>query len=71
MLTVKLVEAGGHEQIREAKNVWTSPEDDGAVRIEEPDGSSVAFGGGDGTLYVMNEAGHTIARYHMKNGKPA
>lgn len=66
MLTVKLVEPNGHEQIHEVKNVWTSPNDPNTkVLAELSDGSRTLQFGTLGTVYVMNGEGNTIAKYNL------
>lgn len=71
MLTIKLIEPTGHEQIREAKEVWTSPSDDYIRVLARPadDGDTLQFSG-PGTLYVMNSAGETVARYILGPSVP-
>lgn len=66
MLTVKLVEPNGCEQIHEVKNVWTSPNDPSIkVLAELSDGSRTLQFGTLGIVYVMNGEGNTIARYDL------
>jgi len=67
MLTVKLVEPSGHEQIYEAEQVWAEPaQEPGSSHVYAAPGmdkiNPIRFGG-PGMLYVMNENGRTIARY--------
>ncbi len=56
MLTVKHVERDGHESVFEASDIHRTPE------------GQLAFGQGErtvttGKVYVMNEAGKTVAVY--------
>lgn len=71
MLTVKLVEPSGHEQIYEAKRVWSdrAPGSAGAclVMAETADGNTLSFGT-YGDVYVMNGHGSTVGAYYLGNG---
>jgi hypothetical protein len=69
MLTVKLVEDNGHEQIHEVESVSADPipnshchEVSGFRTDEHP----LNFGATEGYLYVMNEDGKTISRYRLQ-----
>jgi hypothetical protein len=80
MFTVKLIEPNGHEQIFETAVVWAEPVPDGAhcgalsqmnvfarqSNDKDPDKHPLQFGG-TGFLYVMNEAGQTVAKYFLGN----
>ena len=77
MLTVKLVEPNGHEQIHEVEQVWTNAREDSVStdgnqyptvyaaprKNEEPLRFSSSVVGT--MLYVMNDNGKTIARYEL------
>lgn len=78
MLTVKLVEPDrdgrdNHEQIYEAKRVWSGPSSElgGGIRVmaEMSDGETLQFGN-YGRLYVMNGQGSTVANYCLGVGDP-
>jgi hypothetical protein len=70
MLTVKLIEHNGHEQIHEAMEVWSEPAPGGVtiVHARKPDGEALHFAS-YGRLYVMNDGGQTVASYHLGYGE--
>jgi hypothetical protein len=71
MLSIKLIEPNGYENIREVTEVWTSPSDPTVKVLARPaDGGETLQFGGPGTLYVMNSAGETIARYPLGETRP-
>ena len=76
MLTIRVIEPNGLETIREVKSTQLRP------AIESPTGSPCLtyfmYGGDgsnwpntvdvyDGTIYIMNENGNTIASYFLGN----
>jgi len=74
MLTVKLVQHDGHEQIYPATHVVANPvygSKDGAMRVDAwqgvPGEEPLHFAS-YGALYVMNQAGQTIAKYWLGYG---
>jgi hypothetical protein len=82
MFTVKLVEHNGHEQIYSASEVWAEPasvDEQPKVgdikmrvfaRVEPPPLNlinPVTFAG-YGIVYVMNDAGKTVAKYWLGYG---
>jgi hypothetical protein len=80
MLTVKLVEHNGHEQIHEVKQVWSTPNPErdqiegphGACRVSATKNNDEVLSFSDyGVLYVMNEGGQTIAKYWLGYGQDA
>jgi hypothetical protein len=81
MLTVKLVEHNGHEQIYSATHVWAEPSAEqpkiGTTRMDvyanvEPVPvnllNPLRFAN-YGIVYVMNEAGQTVAKYWLGFGE--
>ena len=77
MLTVKLVEHNGHEQIHEVQGVSSEPnpertklENHSAWRVyaRKLDGECLTFVN-YGVLYVMNDAGQTVAKYWLGYGQ--
>jgi hypothetical protein len=72
MLTVKLVEHNGHEQIYPADEVWADPprDKDGKqdVHARLPD-LSVKHFANYGVVYVMNSHGATVAKYWLGYGE--
>lgn len=74
MQTVKLVQHDGHEQIHSAERVWAdrAPEfgvDAMKVHATPPGGGAPLTFQGYGTVYVMNAAGATIAKYWLGYGE--
>lgn len=80
MLTVKMIERNGHEQIQECASVAFTPARASHPDDNKPHDELVAFGctgkGGavdehgvcrytGGMIYVMNEKGATIAQYPL------
>jgi hypothetical protein len=70
MLTLKYIEPNGREIIVETKSVWTEP--DSSKPITQPlvyadngDGREPHCFGGYGSVYVMNDAGRTVAKYYL------
>jgi hypothetical protein len=64
MLTVRHIEPNGYEFIRETTGVWRDPADPDQVFAAADEGAEpVRFA--TGKLYVMNEAGKTVATYHL------
>ena len=71
MLTVKFIEPNGHEQICEAKTVWTEPHpgsDFPQVYVPQGPGEHPLVFDNYGDVYVMNEGGKTIAHYDLGRG---
>jgi hypothetical protein len=74
MMTVKLIEPSGHEQIYAVKSIATERNLEygpNAVKVYAwtyCDDEPLRFGS-NGTLYVMNNAGQTIAKYWLGSGK--
>lgn len=71
MLTILHVEPTGHETILQTKRVTShpGPQIQGGERSiywERDDGSTVAIE--TGTVYVMNDNGKTVAKYHLEIG---
>lgn len=72
MLTIKHVESQGHETIHQARTVSYQPKDaNGALGTPEivfgfdSPGMDGGLQFGDGTVYVMNDNGKTIATYRL------
>lgn len=68
MLTVKHVEPTGHETIHEATDVSSAPADrfgEAVNRVFYTRANSEVEGITSGTVYVMNEAGKTVAVYRL------
>lgn len=70
MLTLKLVEPNGHEQMYEAEKVWTEPVEHGNHLVyfrwkSLQEGLVTSCFGSHGQVYVMNSEGKTIARYTL------
>ena len=70
MLTVKLVEPNGNEQMWEVEQVWAVPvgHGDHAVRFlwrSLEQGCLTTCLGTYGNVYVMNSEGKTISRYTL------
>lgn len=69
MLTVKFIDRG-REQVIQATNVEAEPAPDlgaGCVRVRAwvaPGMPAVEFSG-SGSIYVMNDAGRTVANYRL------
>jgi hypothetical protein len=68
MLTVKAIYAVNHEEIFEAKRVWTVPLEN-SVHINvmfEPVDTCGEMGicTADCHVFIMNDKGHTVANYH-------
>jgi len=75
MLTVKLVEPNGHEQVYEVSEAWASPAKDPpgthevyATRVDSKGDHPLHFGG-SGSVYVMNANGATVAKYTLGSGE--
>lgn len=73
MLTVKLIEPNGHEQIHEALSVWTreptgkevcAPGQHLVSFLDANTGLPVHFGV-YGAVFVMNREGKTVASYRL------
>jgi hypothetical protein len=68
MLTVKMRHASGHEEVVEARRVSLQPakaDIPETLFIEDPDGH---IGHRiEGTYFVMNESGSTVARYFLSH----
>jgi hypothetical protein len=68
MLSVKLIEPSGHEQIYSVTHV-TAVKDDltGTYDVSawRQNGDEPLSFGGHGDLYVMNENGKTVANYRL------
>ena len=66
MLTVKHVRLSGQEDLYQSVTVWYSP-----IENQTPDGrpAMITMDLGDpltgGTVFVMNDAGKTVARYDL------
>jgi hypothetical protein len=64
VFTVRHIDANGHESIREAKSITSNP--GGGERIVTcRDAGGIGESFTDGILYVMNEAGKTVAKYDL------
>jgi len=78
MLTVKLVEPSGHEQVHEVSKVWAehNPDFEGVslpfpvfvVLTAVHNSDAVLTFSGCGTIYVMNDNGATVAKYFLGYG---
>lgn len=72
MLTVKLIEHNGHEQIHEVKQVWAEPAEDkiymNVFATPATEGEPLRFSN-YGAVYVMNEAGRTVGSYFLGYGE--
>ena len=73
MLTVKLVQYDGHEQIHPAKRVWADDMPENGVNAKRvyalvEDGAEPLTFQGYGAVYVMNSSGATIANYFLGHG---
>jgi len=74
MLTVKLVEHDGHEQIYEAQHVWVETqarEDGGKTVCAETESHGLKKFSDYGDIYVMNDKGQTVAKYFLGYGPPS
>jgi hypothetical protein len=75
MFTLKMVEYNGHEQIHAVRRVWAedAPEhgsNSKRVFATAPyDESDVSTFECYGAVYVMNESGATVAKYHLGHGE--
>lgn len=76
MLTIKHVEKSGFESIQMAHSVWTEDDQNADAKRQILVASGcTALGGatgadgicryGSGTVYVMNDAGATVGKYHF------
>lgn len=71
MLTVRHVEQNGYEAVREVREVWLDPpahSDDKPSKYDlhaQPDGAEPPLHFASGTVFVMNSAGKTVARYDL------
>jgi hypothetical protein len=76
MLTVKHIEKNGYESLTPAKVVTFTPAKSAHPDANNPHDEVIAFGVpmpvsdgcnryGNGMIYVMNEAGSTVARYNL------
>jgi len=73
MLTIKIINGNGFEEVHEVKDVFMVPSEHakmitGYVYYFVP-GESTARNVTDGDVYVMNEHGKTIADYHLSSPK--
>lgn len=77
MLTVKLREHNGHEQVHTAEKVWAEPNPErghDAYRVHaqppgaHPDSQLLHFAD-YGVVYVMNDNGATVAKYWLGYGE--
>lgn len=59
MFTIRHIQTDGHESIREAKSITSNSAD--KVPTVMVDGETLR----DGTIYVMNEMGRTVAKYDL------
>lgn len=80
MLTVKHIDPNGKETVFPALEVVydphhfgavAAPEGQGYIWYEAPQGAGVNHRLEDGTVYVMNAAGATVARYGLSHQQPA
>lgn len=73
MMTIKLVELNGHEQIRSVKTVAASPSPENGAntyRVSGWDQEDLHWEFEKyGNVYVMNDAGQTVSRYWLGNGE--
>jgi hypothetical protein len=80
LLTIKHVEKSGYESIQQAHSVSFTPAKLAHPDKVDPKDELIAFGCtgkggavdsdgvcryGDGTVYVMNDAGSTVGKYHL------
>lgn len=75
MLTVKLVEPNGQEQLWEAEHVWVEPTGKGNHKVRftwhsASVGEITSGIGTNGNVYVMNSQGKTVARYTLADPDP-
>lgn len=76
MLTVKLIESNGYEQVRQAHIVERSFSDDlgryEIIAYDNEDAEGRTIFGREGVVYVMNDKGQTVAKYDLSHmGSPA
>jgi hypothetical protein len=74
MLTVRVIEASGLEQVREVRSVMLRPAKESLTGspcltyfLDSGEGWSNSVDVYDGTVYVMNENGKTVASYFLGN----
>lgn len=77
MFTVRHVESNGHESIRQAKVIWREPAEPGNPlmtgmhdaffdsQLSELRDGAEPIRYDSGTVYVMNDAGKTVATYNF------
>lgn len=73
MLTVRVIGADGNEMVKEVTSVFMRPSEQSklihqSVYFFRPNGD-LAETIEDGDVYVMNDAGKTIADYHIRPPK--
>ncbi len=73
MMTIRHVAPSTHEMVIQTRRVelypkFASSDEVPAVFYERDDGSSVEVT--EGTVYVMNDNGKTVAVYHLKHSEP-